>query len=117
MPTDGLPLFICTECHQKLLDSHSFRNQCIESVDKLRKIRLNINNVKKEDDDSNVRVTYFRLNNLLKQEYNFVYRTRTIPISPTHLPMMAGIMSKTIMNLMVIKKWETVGLLLNQWLM
>ncbi|XP_037024761.1 zinc finger protein 239-like isoform X2 [Bradysia coprophila] len=50
-PTDGLPLFICTECHQKLLDSHSFRNQCIESVDKLRKIRLNFNNVKNEGDD------------------------------------------------------------------
>jgi len=52
-PTDGLPLFICTECYQKLLDSHSFRNQCIESVDKLQKLRENINNVKKEDDDSN----------------------------------------------------------------
>ncbi|KAG4072617.1 hypothetical protein HA402_004706 [Bradysia odoriphaga] len=53
-PSDGLPLFICAECHQKLLDSHSFRNQCIESVDKLKKIRLNFNNVKNEgDDDSN----------------------------------------------------------------
>lgn len=36
---DGLPVFICNQCFDKLSSSHSFRRQCISSVEFLKKIR------------------------------------------------------------------------------
>lgn len=120
-PNDGLPLFICTECYQKLLDSHSFRNQCIESVDKLRKIRSDINNVKKEDEDSHVSI-FCRSSTQefihTQKQHIFVCRIKITHFSPTHSPTMmmmtTGIKIKTITKITTTKNWITVESLLSR---